>query len=87
MNGRALWPVCSWSTSVIWLQDSGGILELQTDLSSLPWPTDRKKFQRLQLIDFVNDWGTTDKSQSSLKSGRVSKSDADAGFNSNLNPG
>ena len=76
VNGRALWHVCPWSTSVSWLQDSGGVSELKMDFSSLPWSTARKKDWRPQLIGFVNDWGTaerwlqSDKTKSSLESAR-----------------
>lgn len=74
VNGRALWHVCPWSTSVSWLQDSDGVANLKMDFSSLPQPTAGKKDWRPQLIGFVNDWGTakrwlqSDKTWSSLKS-------------------
>lgn len=61
VNGRELWCVCPWSTSVSWLQDSGGVSELKMDFSSLPQPTAGKKDRRPQLIGFVNDWGTAER--------------------------
>lgn len=77
VNGRALWCVCPWSTSVNWLQDSGGVSELKMDFSSLLRPTDWKKDWRPKLIGFVTDRGTaerwlqSDKIGSSLKFPKV----------------
>lgn len=77
VNGRALWCVCPWSTSVSWLQDSGGVSELKMDFSTLPRPIAGKKNWRPKLIGFVTDWGTaerwlqSDKTGSSLKFPKV----------------